>query len=53
MTCPKNGAWYDKDNKLFGDGISQELKYENDKKGPYHCEYDGTKYYFYVQGKGE
>lgn len=53
MSCPENGTWYYKENKLEGFGKTRELKYENKAKGLYRCEYGGGKYYFYVQGKGE
>lgn len=53
MTCPKAGIWYNKANTNISEGKTLELKYENDKKGTYYCEYDSEKYYFYVQGKGE
>nr|ADV78596.1 T cell surface glycoprotein CD3 epsilon [Siniperca chuatsi] len=58
MTCPDNGTWFDKDNKI--DDTQKEkltFKYDNSKKGPYRCEYTYNvdsfkqKYYFYVQGK--
>lgn len=52
MTCPEHGIWY-KANKNISYGKTYNHKYENDKKGTYYCEYDGGKYYFYVQGKGE
>lgn len=59
MTCPDSGIWY-KANTNISEGKTYNVKYENDKKGTYYCEYkreeydDGkTKYYFYVQGKGE
>lgn len=58
MTCPEPGNWYHKsqDTNVGTDNKSLEMEYENDKKGLYYCKYGseyGTKYSFYVQGKGK
>lgn len=55
MTCPEDGPWFDKDNKEISKAKTYEQEYDNTKKGPYRCDYGDpkTKYYFYVQGKGE
>ncbi|XP_044057314.1 T-cell surface glycoprotein CD3 epsilon chain-like isoform X2 [Siniperca chuatsi] len=60
MTCPDSGTWFDKDNNELPyfspmPRKSVTFKYDNSKKGPYHCKYGDDasqkKYYFYVQGK--
>lgn len=57
MTCPEEGDWYKKKDKIGNDTKDLELLYEG--KGQYYCQYtplDSTepqKYYFYVEGKGE
>lgn len=55
MTCPEPGKWYHKDKEMneLVQNKTYEAEYANDKKGVYYCEYSGTKYYFYVQGKGK
>lgn len=55
MTCPEEGDWYKKKDKIGNDTKDLELLYEG--KGQYYCQYtplDSTepqKYYFYVEGK--
>ncbi|XP_020500035.1 T-cell surface glycoprotein CD3 epsilon chain [Labrus bergylta] len=55
MTCPEEGTWYEKGNSEMTDlkeNKTYVFKYENKKKGLYHCVHDvDKKYYFYVQGK--
>ncbi|XP_060901666.1 T-cell surface glycoprotein CD3 epsilon chain-like isoform X2 [Labrus mixtus] len=55
MTCPEAGKWYEKGNSEMKDlegNKTYVFKYENRKKGLYHCvNEEDTKYYFYVQGK--
>uniref|UniRef100_A0A3Q3VUZ4 Uncharacterized protein n=1 Tax=Mola mola TaxID=94237 RepID=A0A3Q3VUZ4_MOLML len=55
MTCPTKGIFFDKDGNNIGENEIMELKYDNQKKSLYHCEYSEensvTSYYFYVQGK--
>ncbi|XP_076591536.1 T-cell surface glycoprotein CD3 epsilon chain-like [Chaetodon auriga] len=50
MTCPENGTWHHKKNDGYK-GQEYRLKYDNDNKGLYRCEYEDKFYYFYVQGK--
>ncbi|XP_077422795.1 T-cell surface glycoprotein CD3 epsilon chain-like [Vanacampus margaritifer] len=51
MTCPENGAWFQRGEQLHKSSNSLTLNGKN--KGLYYCEYDkdNIKYYFYVEGK--
>lgn len=54
LTCPGEGEWFDKNEKVNNESYTYEFTYTS--KGTYRCVFDtepNSKYYFYVEGNGE